>query len=182
MNNPLNQDVEPWYRQRWPWLLMLGPFIVIVASAVTAYMAVKSSDGLVEDDYYKQGLEINQIAARDQKADELGLQAEIMRGESMGGQQSGVIWRVILSGRDGVALPERMRLRLVHPTRPGVDQEVALLAEGQGVYSGKSAALTNGRWQIILEDEGKTWRLAGERKISESAPLRLSSSAAEALN
>ena len=25
----------PWYRQRWPWLLMAGPAIVVVASMYT---------------------------------------------------------------------------------------------------------------------------------------------------
>lgn len=37
---------------------MLGPFVVIVAAAITVYLAVISNDGLVDDDYYKQGLSI----------------------------------------------------------------------------------------------------------------------------
>jgi hypothetical protein len=34
--------------------------IVIVAGAVTVWLAVVSNDGLVTDDYYKQGLAVNQ--------------------------------------------------------------------------------------------------------------------------
>ena len=64
MNNRLTTTIEPWYRHRWPWLLMLGPFVVIVAAAITVYLAVISNDGLVDDDYYKQGLAINQTLAR----------------------------------------------------------------------------------------------------------------------
>ena len=28
----------PWYRQRWPWLLMLGPMVVVVAGISTAVL------------------------------------------------------------------------------------------------------------------------------------------------
>jgi hypothetical protein len=72
MNNRLNADRGPWYREPWPWLLMLGPVTVIIAGFITAYLAVVSNDGLVEDDYYKQGLTVNQRTARDQRAAELG--------------------------------------------------------------------------------------------------------------
>ena len=60
-----NTDGRPWYREPWPWILMTGPAIVVVAGFTTAFLAVKSNDGLVEDDYYKQGLEINQTLDRD---------------------------------------------------------------------------------------------------------------------
>ncbi|MEF8767458.1 FixH family protein [Candidatus Accumulibacter contiguus] len=62
---------------------MLGPASVIVAGFVTAYLAVVSSDGLVEDDYYKQGLTVNQRTARDQRAAELGIEAELLMGATV---------------------------------------------------------------------------------------------------
>ena len=31
----LRSDNEPWYKQRWPWLLMAGPIAVVIAGAVT---------------------------------------------------------------------------------------------------------------------------------------------------
>jgi hypothetical protein len=60
-----------WYRQRWPWLLIAGPALVVVASIATAWLAVKSDDGLVTDNYYKRGLLINRTleAARPATAD-----------------------------------------------------------------------------------------------------------------
>jgi len=48
-----------WYRERWPWLLMSGPFAVIIAALASAGLAVRSDDGLVAQDYYRQGLLIN---------------------------------------------------------------------------------------------------------------------------
>eukprot|EP01036_Dinobryon_divergens_P015550 gene15550-21074_t len=44
----------PWYRHRWPWLLMAGPVAVIIAGLVTAWVAFTGADALVVDDYYKQ--------------------------------------------------------------------------------------------------------------------------------
>ncbi|HSC95836.1 MAG TPA: FixH family protein, partial [Burkholderiales bacterium] len=43
---------KPWYRERWPWLLMAGPAAVLVAGAATIWIAFASADGLVAEDYY----------------------------------------------------------------------------------------------------------------------------------
>ena len=67
----------PWYRQRWPWLLMLGPAIVVVAGIVTAVIAIETDDGLVADDYYKRGLAINQTLERAARTAALGLTATV---------------------------------------------------------------------------------------------------------
>ena len=56
----LQSNNQPWYKERWPWILMAGPGLVIVAGVITVWLAVVSNDGLVTDDYYKQGLAVNQ--------------------------------------------------------------------------------------------------------------------------
>lgn len=81
MKREQSAKAAPWYREPWPWLLMLGPLIVIIAGVITAYLAVVTSDGLVEDDYYKQGLTVNRRTERDQRAAELGVAAEFVLGE-----------------------------------------------------------------------------------------------------
>ena len=53
----------PWYRQRWPWLLIAGPALVVVAAFFTLWLSVSSDDGVIADDYYKRGLLINTDAA-----------------------------------------------------------------------------------------------------------------------
>ena len=58
----------PWYRHRWPWLLLSGPAAVLAAGAVTAWIAFASADGLVAEDYYKQGMAINKVLAREEHA------------------------------------------------------------------------------------------------------------------
>ena len=60
----MNPLAKPWYREPWPWLLMAGPVAVVLAGIATTVLAVTTFDGLVADDYYKQGLGINRVIAR----------------------------------------------------------------------------------------------------------------------
>ncbi|HFD86432.1 MAG TPA: nitrogen fixation protein FixH, partial [Gammaproteobacteria bacterium] len=48
-------DTKPWYQYPWTWFLIAVPLLTIIACIVTIVLAVKSSDGLVSDDYYKDG-------------------------------------------------------------------------------------------------------------------------------
>lgn len=167
MNVPAKRPATPWYRHPWPWILMAGPFAVIIAGAVTVYLAVVSNDGLVEDDYYKQGLAVNQTSARAHQSGKLGVQADAM--QSADGRQL----RLFLRAAAGTVLPPTLRLRITHPTRAGVDQDVALRGDGTGAYSGALKAPLSGRWHIALEDEKREWRLTGDWIVEQSPVLHL---------
>jgi len=149
-----NLLAKAWYREPWPWLLMAGPAIVIVAGFYTLWLAVRSDDGLVADDYYKRGLAINQTLLRAQRAEELALGARVEPG--VDGSQV----RVTVTG--AAALPPVLRLRLVHPTQAVADQWIELRAVGPGIYEGTRVAPAAGRRVMMLEDAARTWRLAGE--------------------
>ena len=41
--------VRPWYREPWPWILMAGPAIVVVASFITLWLAVTGADPVIAD-------------------------------------------------------------------------------------------------------------------------------------
>lgn len=141
----------PWYREPWPWLLMLGPVGAVVAGVFTLWLAVTHEDGLVADDYYKQGLAINKVIRRQSEAAHLGVQARILFGEGR--------VRVHLAG----AAPRNLTLQLAHPTRAGLDRIVQLAAGGvAGWYEGSIAVPSSGRWHILIEDGSGGWRLSGE--------------------
>jgi hypothetical protein len=144
---------QPWYREPWPWLLMAGPAIVVVAGVVTTVIAVRTSDGLVADDYYKQGLGINRTIAREERAKALAMAASVRFNEERDHA------RVALASRE--ATPARLQLTLVHPTRAGEDQSVALARVAPGLYEGRLAPPRSGAWQLRIEDAEGTWRLAG---------------------
>ena len=68
---------RPWYREPWPWILMSGPLAVIVAGAFTTWIAFATADGLVAEDYYKQGLGVNRLLAREANAARQGIVAQV---------------------------------------------------------------------------------------------------------
>ena len=150
---------EPWYRHRWPWLLMAGPATVVVAGIVTTVIAVRTSDPLVADDYYKQGLGINRMIEREARARALGVTATVR----FGADATRV--RVTLAG----AQPPALRLTLVHPTRAGEDQSVPLAALGNGVYEGALAAPRSPTLIARLEDPEAKWRLTGAWQTRQNA-------------
>ena len=141
---------RPWYREPWPWILMSGPAAVILAGAATIWLAFASADGLVADDYYKRGLAINQVLAREENARRLGVQARI---ESAHGRL-----RVALAG----AAPEALFAQLAHATRAGHDVRLRLALLAPGVYEAELPPLAAGRWSVVLEDPRREWRVVQE--------------------
>ena len=146
-------DAGPWYRERWPWILAAGPFIVVIAAFYTAWLAVKTNDGLVTDDYYRKGLSANQTIARSEQATKMGLVA----GVRISSDHLSV--RMQASDRNFV-MPPTLALTISHPTRAGLDQSRVLVRNGD-LYSGEVRLPAAGHWLVTLEDERKTWRLLG---------------------
>jgi hypothetical protein len=141
--------MKPWYRERWPWLLMAGPAAVLAAGAATTWIAFASADGLVAEDYYKQGLGINRRLAREDAARRLGISGEV---EFQPGRMT-----VVLRG----AAPEALFVHLAHSTRAGHDLRLRLLPVDGG-YAAGLPALPAGRWRIVIEDPRGTWRILKE--------------------
>lgn len=148
-----NANAAPWYRHRWPWFLMAGPGLVVVASLITLWLAIVSNDGLVTEEYYKKGLAINQTLALSDRAKLLGLEAGLrLTLNSVS---------VRLSAREaGFVPPSKLRATISHPTRAGLDQsQVLTLRDGQ--YSGPFRLPAAGHWLVLVEDEAGTWRVMG---------------------
>lgn len=149
----LAKSFKPWYREPWPWILMSGPLLVVVASLVSAWVALSSSDGLVVEDYYKKGLAANQTIAMSDKAKALGLEAALtLTDRSI---------TVRLSARQaGQVLPQHISVTLAHPTRAGMDQTLKLQKVGD-VYQGEYRLPKAGHWIVTVEDDTGSWRLLG---------------------
>ena len=131
--------------------MIYGPATVIVAGVYSTVLAFTSSDGLVADDYYKQGLAINKTLKREERARALDMNA-VLSFDIASGRV-----KVILAGAER---PPVILLRLTHPTRAGMDRQVELALAGDDIYSGAiSGAQLAGRWNVVLETG--QWRLAG---------------------
>ena len=141
---------RPWYRQLWPWLILSGPAAVLVAGAITTWIAFASADGLVADDYYKQGMGINKVLAREETARRLGISAHVT---ITGGKI-----RVSINGQS----PEALFVHLAHGTRAGHDQRLRLAPAGDGRYEAELGPLAAGHWRIVIEDPRASWRIVKE--------------------
>ena len=157
----MDHDGPPWYRQVWPWILIGFPLSAVLAGIATLVLAVQSDDGLVAEDYYKQGLAINRVLASERFAAQLGLCGQLAV------DAAGVV-SLQLSGREGLQLPVSLALTLVHPTRAGADQSVLLQQAAPGVYRGQLGSLSAGRWLLQLGDVAHSWRINGMLRYPQS--------------
>lgn len=139
-----------WHREPWPWILMSGPATVLVAGAITSWIAFSSADGLVAEDYYKQGLAINKVIAREQASRQLGIGAEVQ-------VKDGKL-QVRLQGES----PEAIFVHLAHATRAGNDTRLRLTRVRGELYEAALAPLPAGRWRVVIEDPQGRWRIVKE--------------------
>jgi hypothetical protein len=153
---------KPWFREPWPWLLAILPTTAVIAGLTTAWLAVVSNDGLVVDDYYKQGKAINQTKERDHLAQTLGLSAQLL--------PQGSVLHLQLSGNMQTP-PGLLTLKILHPTRSGDDHDVALKWDG-AAYVGQLPKLVSAtRYRVQITPEFGDWRLTGEWHPDETLSL-----------
>ena len=145
---------KPWYAQRWPWLLMLGPLIVVLAGSYTTWLAFSRPDALVVDDYYLQGKAMNQDLRRDRVATKLAL-SMALRYDAAAGKLVGTI------ASAGQLQAGKIKIHLIHSTQPQKDIHLEASPDAQGNFSVGLALLDLTRWQVLVENEQRDWRLNG---------------------
>jgi hypothetical protein len=155
---------KPWYREPWPWILWGLPGIAVVASLATYVIAYRNADALVVDDYYKEGLGINQTLARNRQALSLGISGRLHL--DGGGAE------LALTATDSSKLPSRLTLIASHATRPELDQKIVLTKTVDN-YRGIMHPLLAGRWQLQVEDEALTWRIASVVQLPSKGDIEL---------
>jgi uncharacterized protein len=161
---------KPWYNEPWPWILMSGPAIVVVAGIFTAWIAYTRGDTLVSDDYYRKGLAAQQTLASSERAHALGLRAGVRLNAGDG------VSVELSASADDFKAPPAIRLTLSHPTRAGLDQTQTLNLV-DGVYRARLHLPQSGHWLLLIDNEAQGWRMlakvilpATEVKINAAAP------------
>lgn len=163
----LNQ--VPWYKSSIVWMLITVPGSAVIMGIIILVLAISSSDGLVADDYYKLGKEINRSLMRDKRANEYSLYAQLYWTNNQ-------TVNIKLQANDTSAYHGReIDLYLRHPTREGFDRHIKLKAiSGDGLYEAKVAKnLKQGRWRV--EVSTNIWRLIGRLQWPTQQNLLLSS-------
>jgi len=140
---------KPWYREPFVWLLILFPASAVIGGMFTIYLAVTSNDGLVVDDYYKQGLEINRTLAREKAAARHGLEATLHFERQM--------IHLSLNANSDYKLPHQIVIHFNHHTRSGFDKTVPLEQISDNGYQASLPDLIVGTWTVQVT--GDDWRL-----------------------
>ncbi len=168
---PPREDTLPWYKQFWPWFLISLPGSVVIAAIITINIAVTTDDGLVSDDYYKEGLAIHREAESATRAHTLGIAADLHYAADTGALS-------LTLDQSLTEAQAQLTLEIVHPTRPGNDQTLQLVAVDGRRYAGRAQPLIAANWKLELYPTPKVWRIVGRLLTPETANARLQSSQA----
>lgn len=159
------QPPKPWHREPFVWLLIAFPLTAVIAGFVTLGLAISSDDGLVEDDYYRRGKEINRVLARDQAAAARGLEGRVELNDA----QHQLLIR--LTARAPATIPDNVELKFLHATRSGIDRILVLARQSDGSYRAPLPQLAQGHWNVQLA--AQDWRLVGSLRIPKERGLDL---------
>ena len=163
----MDMDTEPWYRQFWPWVLIGLPGSVVVAGLTTVWIAVQNADSLVVDDYYKDGLAINQQLDKQERARALGLSAVLTyRAGAMDVALSSAAAEDPRRLPDDETQPAALALSFFHPLDASRDRQLTLPRIDAQNYRARFELPSGSRWHWQIEPLGAgtepTWRLQGE--------------------
>ena len=163
----MNNSIKPWYKQFWPWFLIALPMTAVIASMITINIAFTDADGLVKDDYYKEGLAMNQDKARKRMAEELGVVANTFIDAS-----SNDI-RVSLNDA-AIGELKGLMIEMIHPTRADNDMNIALENTSDNVWVGKlSQAVKPGYWWVRVAPQSDSWYVEGRIRLPEDQQVTL---------
>ena len=166
-NPSLDADLpRPWHHEPFVWMIISFPLTAVIAGFVTLYLAIDSYDGLVVDDYYKRGLEINRLLDREQLATDLGLAMDVHIEPNLGNVE------IDISARQLVDFPARISGTLTNATKPGLDQALAFKQQSGGRYRAYSQPLGVGRWHLIVSTEA--WRVIKQVAVTVDGRVTIS--------
>jgi hypothetical protein len=159
---------NPWYRHRWPWIIigMLTCSVGLTVAMVT--IAVDNPDNLVNDNYYEAGKGINRSLDRELLAQELKMRASVHLDDLTGEVD------LRLSGD---SQPKTLELNLISPTQPEKDRKIVLTRSETetGRYIGQLGDKVEGRRfvELLGTQDDHVWRMFEEEQVSHDKDLLL---------
>lgn len=150
------ENPSPWMNQPYVWMIILIPFTAIILGVAMLSLAISTDSGLVVDDYYKKGKEINRVLERDTRALSFGLGATVELDADLG------LLRVRLASAEKLTPGDYPKIEFLHSTRSGMDQSIVLIPVNDGLFTAKFDSLAPGRWNVQISTA--EWRIVGSLK------------------
>jgi uncharacterized protein len=161
--NKLVKSARPWYKEGMVWMVIAIPMTAVIVGIAFLTTAIRTWDGVVVDDYYKHGKEINKVLVRDRFATVNGVRARLdwMRADG----------RLVVEVESDamVEFGPQIEVSFLHPTIGGRDRQVNLAQGPDGRYHGVLSAVHEGRWIIQLGTGD--WRLSARTEVGDADPL-----------
>jgi hypothetical protein len=139
-----------WYKQFWPWFLIVVPLTSMVLSFTMMNLAFTGEDSMVIDDYYKEGRAIN---LKIQKLE----QAKILDISTKTQVFTDYVEVIFISGEPENG--EALTLDFFHSTQKFKDFSVTLLRDANGVYRAPLTGDVLGKWQLSLHPFNEDWKV-----------------------
>lgn len=157
----MKTDKKPWYKQFWPWFLIAIPGSSVITGMIMLTLAVNGRDALVRDDWYKDGMAINQRLEKRNKAREAGITAFF----SFDKEENIVTLRL-----DNVPAEQdqALELELIHPTLEQRDIKAPLYRTPDNRYFAKLPATPTGFYYTLLSSRVGNWEIESQIHFSES--------------
>ena len=156
------------YKEYWFWLVMAPIFSSVVVGTSFVITSFKTFDGVVVDNYYKDGKGFQVRYEEDRLAVANHLQATLVKSDSQ--------IKIQLSGEIS-SFPDSLNLIFIYPTSDQFDIELIAQHIGNGVYQTSiNDQVTNHFYLVQLytpEQVSPAWRLHGETDLPLRKPLVL---------
>jgi hypothetical protein len=156
----MSEPKQKWYQQRWLLFVMSVPAASVILSSIMIYHAVTGKDSLVNDNYYKYGMEINQTIGQDKLAKSLAVEATVTIKED---------GDVIINLESlATEVEPFLTLKLVHPTLGNLDSETKLFPSPSG-YTAQVPENLSGLWYLDLYSHDESWRIRRQTSLPTNA-------------
>ena len=139
---------KSWFKQFWPWFLIILPMSAVVAGISTFIIANDNSPDMVVDDYYKKGKAINVDLSRIRHAKALKISADIT-----------VTDQNLLITLHNAPDKAAIKLSLHHATLAKKDMIQMLTANADGQYYFENTNSLKGKWKVRIEPFNDSWRI-----------------------
>ena len=157
-------DHRNWKQEPLVWMVIAIPFSAVIMGICLIILAIQSDSGLVVDDYYRHGKEINLVLERDQAAYALGLHADLEINDF-------TEIKIRLEASKSFEQTEKIELQMIHATRPGLDRNLMLEIDDQFLVARTTPFTGRGRWNLYLQTA--SWRLTGSIQLPLQHSARL---------
>ncbi|MCZ4374145.1 FixH family protein [Vibrio diazotrophicus] len=156
--------VKPWYKQFWPWFLIILPLTVVVWTIVTVIVFSNNSVSLVTEDYYKKGKGINVDLSKIHVAKDLGLNAAV---SSQGNEI------IIQFNKGKLDHYPAIQAMFAHRTLADRDFSQLITADAKGNYKITRDDEMQGPWFIELTPHNGEWLVQGRVTFPSASPTQL---------